>query len=80
LLIGAIWGLPKKAMALKSKGKREIILQEISFEFPNIISPLEAVLNALGEDIRNRNTHTHETFLEIGLATNGDGLLPILTS
>jgi hypothetical protein len=39
---------------------------------PKVASPLERLLEALDDDIKLRNFHTHDTFLQIGLWTEND--------
>ena|SRR5215813_11826529 len=54
---------------LKSAEKRKSAIANVRKIVPKVASPLERLLEALDDDIKLRNFHTHDTFSQIGLWT-----------
>ena len=57
---------------IKSQRKRRNALTALRTRVPKLIEPLEHLLELLDAEIRIRNTHTHEQFLNIVLDTGQD--------
>jgi hypothetical protein len=55
--------------ALKNPKTRKPAIANVRKILPKVASPLDRLLAALDDDIEFRNTHTHDTFLRIGLWT-----------
>jgi hypothetical protein len=58
--------------ALKNKRRRQASLIALGKRVPNMIEPLDRLLKLLNDEIKVRNTHTHEQFLNIVLDTGQD--------
>jgi hypothetical protein len=58
--------------SLKSQRRREDALMGLRIQVPTLIEPLKQLLELLDEEIKIRNTHTHEQFLNIVLDTGQD--------
>jgi hypothetical protein len=65
-------GAQQIARDLKSAEKRKSAIANVHKILPGVASPLERLLAALDDDIKLRNFHTHDTFLQIGLWTGND--------
>jgi hypothetical protein len=65
-------GAQQIAGDLKSVEKRKPAIANVRNTLPKVASPLERLLAALDDDIKLRNFHTHDTFLQIGLWTGND--------
>jgi hypothetical protein len=65
-------GAQQIAGDLKSAEKRKSAIANVRKIVPKVASLLERLLEALDDDIKLRNFHTHDTFLQIGLWTEND--------
>jgi hypothetical protein len=65
-------GAQQMAGDLKSADKRQPAIANVRKTLPTVAGPLARLLAALDDDIKLRNFHTHDTFLQIGLWTGND--------
>jgi len=65
-------GAQQIAGDLKSAEKRQPAIANVRSTLPKVAGPLARLLAALDDDIKLRNFHTHNTFLQIGLWTGSD--------
>jgi hypothetical protein len=63
---------PSLAGKLKKPSTRAEALQTINGRFPELVEPLNRLLEDLDDDIEIRNLHTHEAFMSIGIYTGDD--------
>jgi hypothetical protein len=68
----SIRGAQQIAGDLKSADKRQPAIANVRKTLPAVAGPLARLLAALDDDIKLRNFHTHDTFLQIGLWTGYD--------
>jgi hypothetical protein len=65
-------GTQQIAGDLKSAEKRQPAIANVRNILPKVAGPLARLLAALDDDIKLRNFHPHNTFLQIGLWTGND--------
>jgi hypothetical protein len=67
----------EKKLKSQNRDRRESALSLVQRETPHLTLSLKRILRILNQDSLLRNLHTHETFLSLGLMTDGGPYDPV---